>query len=227
MYKKDEQDIYYQHKFFLAIMFDNDYDYYKKNTWIYDIDILEDFRNYVRKFTKKNYLSDKVKDNIYKILVDGRSVKDEYYQERISLINEIIIILNCQQKDNSLEYYIYQLLARKRKTVKELEKYNLQDLYNEIPTIHESIFSDFMVLLSHSEQISDEQFVDRFLDAFTQDKMYYESLNAILKRCPSMFQNKLFIDRMNAVFALNSELYSDCKKLNKEMIKKIKKNKDC
>lgn len=227
MYNKDEQDLYYIHKFLLAIMFDDTYDYYKKNTWVYDIDILEDFRDVVKYYSESNCLSNKVKDNIYKILVDGRSIKDESYNERIVLINEIISILNSQKLDVSLNYYLGQLLLRKRKTKNELKKYNLQDLYNEIPSIHESIFSDFMVLLSHSNQITDEQFVERYLETFSKDKLYYESLNSILKECPSLFQNKIFIDRMNSVFELNSELYSDCKKLNKEMIKRIKKNKDC
>lgn len=223
MYSEDEQDIYYIHKFLIAIMFDDNYSYYKKIPWVYDIDVLEQFKYIVRYYTENNCLSDKVKDNVYKILVDGRSIKDEYYNERIELINEIICILNSQKNDISLQYYLGQLLIRKRRSKNELKKYHLQDLYNEIPSIHESIFSDFMVLLSHSDQITNEQFVERYLSEFSKDKLYYESLNVILRECPSMFQNKLFIDRMNAIFELNKELCRDGNKLNKQMIKSIKK----
>ena len=223
MYSKDEQDIYYEYKFLLAVMFDDNYDYYKRNLWFYDIDVLEIFKDIVKCYSERGCISDRVKDNIYKILVDARNIKDENYNERIMLINEIIGVLNSQKEDNSLQYYIGQILLRKRKTTHELKKYNLEDLYDEIPSIHESIFSDFMVLLSHSEQISDEQFVERYLSEFSKDKLYYESLNVILKECPSLFQNKLFIDRMNAVFELNREMYRDGKKLNKQIIKSIKK----
>ena len=218
MYSKDEQDIYYQHKFLTAIMFDDSYDYYKVNPWLYDIDVLEDFKNIVKYYSNNDCLSDKVKDNIYKILVDGRSIKDENYNERIMLINEIIGILNCQKGDISLQFYLGQLLIRKRKNKNELKKYTLRDLYAEIPSTHESIFSDFIVLLSHNEQ-----FVEKYLHTFAQDKLYYESLNVILEECPSMFQNELFLDRMNAIFELNKELYKDCNKLNKHIIKSIKK----
>lgn len=223
MYNKDEQDIYYRHKFLISIMFDDNYSYYKKNTWVYDIDVLEDFRDVVKYYCESNCLSDKVKDNIYKILVDGRSIKDENYNERITLINEIIGILNTQKEDNSLQYYLGQILLRKRRTINELKKYNLEDLYAEIPDIHESIFSDFMVLLSHSKQISDEHFVERYLPEFSKDKLYYESLNIILEECPSIFQNELFVNRMNAIFKLNGELYRDGNKLNKQIIKRINK----
>lgn len=227
MYNKDEQDIYYHHKFLLAIMFDYNYEYYKVNSWLYDIDVLEDFRDIIKYYCESDCVNNQVKDNIYKILVDGRNVKDENYNERISLINEIIGILNAQEADISLNYYIGQLLIRQRRTKKEIKKYYLEDLYNEIPSIHESIFGDFLVLYTHSKQVTDEEFKEKYLNAFAQNKMYYENLNVILTECPSMFQNELFINRMNAIFKLNKEMYRDANKLNKQMIKRIKKNKDC
>ena len=110
MYNKDEQDIYYHHKFLLAIMFDDNYEYYKVNSWIYDIDVLEDLRDIIKYYCESGCVNNQVKDNIYKILVDGRSIKDENYNNKysevVSVNNSIISLGGISQIINQIDTFI-------------------------------------------------------------------------------------------------------------------------
>lgn len=215
MYKKNEQDIYYLHKLLVSIMFDNENESYKEVPWVFDIGILTVFKQIVSEFVKYDTLSKHIKDNIYSFLLYGRNIKDESYEERINIINEITIILNCQKEDKSLNFYIEQLLDR-RENLSELKKASLNDILAEIEYIDSSIYNDFIVLVSHGDDTSEEDFDSVYLPNLIENNYYYESLNVILKECPSLFENKLFISRVKKVLNSNTYIDGNFKKIHKK-----------
>ena len=223
MYSKDEKDVYYLHKLLIATIFDNDSELYKRISNMYDLDTLEVFKNIVIYFSNENCISSSIKGNINKILIDGREIEDKNYNDRVNLINEIIGILNCQKKDESIKFYAGELYLRRRDK-KYLSCYD-SEVISEIYDINESIYNDFSVLLCHSNEISDEEFVSEFLPSLVDNALYYESLNMFLEECPSIFEDKLFRDRMNCVITMNKELSKTYNKENKFITKTMKKYK--
>jgi len=221
MYNENEQDLYYLHKLLLALMFDKE-DNYKKIKWIYDLDVLAIFRDLIYGFTKENSIRHQVKDNICKIMVDGREIKDENYKERIKIINNIIINMNLQKKDNSFMFYLGELSLRGIDK-KELKKYTVDDVLEEVPYIEESICNDFSVILSHGKNLSDEEFEKQYLPSFIDNDYYYESLNMILHECPSMFKNKVFARRVNQVLGLNKDISRNYKNSHKQIKRLVRK----
>ena len=221
MYSEEDKDTYFLHKILTAIMFDNEYDYYKEIPWIYDLDVLEEFEMLVLSFSKYGCLNNDIKNNIYKILIDGRDIEDENYEERINKINKITSALNNQQEDNSIKFYVGQM-CRRRDNKKELKKYTIYDIEREIDYLNSSIFNDFVVLLSHGDGVSDEEFLNGYLEEFVNNDMYYESLNIILKECPSVFSSETFRKRINTVLKINKKLHYKKNKTIKKIIKKYK-----
>lgn len=222
MYKEEEQDIYYLHKLLIGLLFDNIYDSYKNLDWIYDIDVLEVLRSLIIEFVDHNCFAPHIKDNIYDILTEGRNKKDENYEKRIELINEIIMILNNQKEDLSVNFYLGELVSR-RKNIKEIKKYTLDDLSEEIPYIDESIYNDFIVLFSHGNEVSDGEFLMEYLPGFIDNSYYYESLNMVLEECPSLFKNKLFASRVNLVLNEMKKIDKTFTKTHSTVLKKVKK----
>ena len=223
MYKEDEQKLYYVSKLFLSLMFDNSQKAYKDIPNLYDIHYLNTFKSIIDIYAKQEWLTPNIKNNIYKILVDGRNIDDEYYKDRIEIINQIIHILNNSKSDKANIYYKYEAYCR-RKNWKEINKWTIEKLQREIPYIENSICNDFAVLCSHSDSISEEEFLEEFLPAFTDNTYYYESLNIILSECPSMFKDKTFAKRVNQILSVNKnskEISKRVKKLVKKTIKEI------
>lgn len=221
---KEFQDIYYLQKFLMFLIFENTRKSYKEADWIYDIDILQKFKKLIKEFGKYGCIRPDIKNNIYTILVDGRKIIDENYKERIKLINEIIIILNSLSEQDYLRFYTGQLALRIQEP-KQLKKLTIQEVENNIPLIEESICTDFVILFSHSKDVTDEQFVNDYLPDFINNGFYYESLNMILKECPSYFKDELFVDRMNSVIEMNKNLHPCFNKKSKVIQKRIRKYK--
>jgi len=217
MYNKEEQDIYYMHKFLIAIMFDNDRTFYKTAPWLFDLNVLSEFKDTIVYFGNNDCINPRIRDNIYQILFDGRDINDEYLEQRIDLINEIIKYLNSCRYDNYIPFYRGQLYLRTKD--KEYDKYTDQEIAKEIDLVDNAMFNDFIVLLSHGSDTTDEDFENKYLPDLVNNYSYYESLNMILEDCPSMFNDKLFVDRMNSILTLNKEY----KKENKLLIKRMKK----
>ena len=108
---------------------------------------------------------------------------------------------------------------------KELKKLTIEDIENSIPFIEDSICTDFVVLFSHSKDVTDEQFTEEYLPEFINNGFYYESLNIILKECPSFFKDKLFIDRVKSVIEMNKNLHPHFNNKSKKIMKRIQKYK--
>lgn len=223
VYNENQQDAYYLQKYVLAVIFDTKYNFYKISQYIYDIEILKFLKDIVKTYVDFGCFNNRVKNNIYKILVDGRKVMDENYKQRIEIINEIISILNSQKEDNSTIYYKDELYDR-IKNKKELKCLTVEDIEKISLNIEKSIFNDFLVLDSHSESISNEEFTNKYLPYFINNGFYYESLNIILDECPSLFKKEIFIKRVNQVLSNNKKIDKNYKDINKEVKKLIKSN---
>ena len=219
---KEYQDAYYLQKFLMFIMFDNTRESYKETDWIYDIDVLKNFKELIEVFGKQGCIRPQIKNNIYNILIDGRQIEDENYKQRIELINEIIIILNTLPEQDYMKFYCGQLCYRLQDS-KELKKLTVDQIIESVPETEDSICTDFTVLLSHSKNTTDEQFVSYYLPEFVNNGFYYESLNMILKECPSYFKDELFRDRMNSVIEMNKNLHPCFNKKSKSIVKRIRK----
>lgn len=143
------------------------------------------------------------------------------------MINEIISILNSSPEHMSKEFYRIQL-AKRKDNKKYLYDYPIDVIDKEIPNANRSICNDAIVLLSHAETTSDEDFIQGWLPDLTLNLFYYESINTILDECPEMFKNQTFYNRFICVLNRNNELsknetYKTNKKFVKEVNRKIKK----
>lgn len=223
MYKKDQEDIYYAHKFILSLMFDNSQTLYKTVPWLYDIDVLSVLKDLVEAYSTEECLAHNVKTNIYTILVDGRNINDENYKERIELINKIINILNNTKDDKVMLFYSGQAYIR-RNNLREIKKWSFDKLKREIPYIEQSICNDFDLVCSHIENTTEEEFNDYYLPIFTNNNYYYESLNTILRECPSLFKNKLFAKRVKQVLSVNKNMPKNYVPTHRKVKRLVKKS---
>lgn len=219
---KEYEEIYYLQKFLVFLMFDNSQKMSKEMDWIYDINVLQVFKNLIEEFGKWGCLRPQVQNNIYNILAYGRNIIDENYKQRIQKINDIIIVLNSLPEQDYMKFYCGQLSYR-IEDPKVLKKITVAEVKNSIHLIEDSICTDFLVLLSHSKDVSNEEFVNDYLPEFINNGFYYESLNMIMKECPSYFKDELFVDRMNSVIEMNRQLHPYFNGKSRKIKKKIKK----
>lgn len=209
-------------KLIYHIMFDFFEDNYLEDPKSFDLMIMKSLRNVVEYNTQENNLSESVKDNIRKFLLQAREYKDEYRKERINIINEIIGLLNTQEKDDSLIFYRMQLYDR-TKVFRYLFQASKEEIIKEIDNVHDSICYDLFVLVSHSTDVSDEEFVKEYLPELKASDLYYESLNMILRENPIVFKDQLFYNRMMCVLEYNNIIHQELINYNEKLIKKIDK----
>ena len=96
-------------------------------------------------------------------------------------------------------------------------------IISQINNIHDSICNDLFVLVSHSSNVSDEEFIKEYLTELKDSDLYYESLNVILKENPLVFKDQLFYNRMICVLEYNNLIYEDLVEYNQKLVKKIDK----
>lgn len=209
-------------KLVCEIIFNFDIDDYDEEPYAYDLIFIESLRNIVKARCEKNDLSKDVMNNINKFLSYAREYKDENREKRIELINEIIMIMNSQEKDESLIFYRFQLYERRRNFEYLLKKSD-REIIEQIPNIHKSICHDLFVVVSHSNDVSDMDFVKEYLPDLKDSDLYYESLNMMLKENPLVFKDQLFYNRMICVLEYNSLICEDLIKYNEKLVKKIDK----
>jgi len=189
---------------------------------IFDLIIMESLKNVVEDNTRENNFSESVKDNIKKFLMQAREYKDNHRKERINIINEIIGLLNTQEKDDSLIFYRMQLYDR-TKIFGYLFQAPKEEIIKEIDNVHDSICYDLAVLVSHSTDVSDEEFAKEYLPELKASDLYYESLNMILRENPIVFKDQLFYNRMMCVLEYNNIIHQELINYNEKLIKKIDK----
>lgn len=215
-------NIYKTRKLIYQIMFDFYNKDYEEDPRMFDLNILKSLEVIVEYHTSQNDLSKTVMDNISNFLVAAREYQDENRNARIEIINNIIRFMNGQEKDDSLIFYRMQLYTR-TKDSKYLFKASDAEIIKEIDNVHDSICHDLFVLVSHSTDVNDEDFIKEYLPELKDSDLYYESINTILKENPIVFKDQLFYNRMICILEYNNLMYQDLVKYNEKLVKKINK----
>ena len=215
-------NIYKTRKLIYQIMFDFYEKNYSEDSGMFDLNILKSLEAIVEYHTSQNDLSASVMDNISNFLMAARDYQDENRNERIEIINNIVRLMNSQEKDQSLIFYRMQLHTR-TKDFKYLFKASDSEIIKEIDNIHDSICHDLFVLVSHSTDVSDMDFINEYLPELKDSDLYYESINTILKENPIVFKDQLFYNRMICVLEFNNLMYQDLVEFNEKLVKRIDK----
>ena len=200
---------YIAEKFIYLIIFGGTEGEYKDQEWITSLNILSSIRTVLEELIKHNYLSDSIKERLFKILSISRSIKTDNYEQRVDIINDIVRQINSQKEDNSEEFYYYETQKRFGQTF-----YITEDL---IDNINDSIVFDFILLYLHN--LNPDNFKD-FIEDFTVDpQKYLQSFNAITVENPSMFEDKNFVINLTTILDIieKNKEFRKIKKLNKKI----------
>jgi len=154
------------------------------------------FYEFVKFRVENGMISQFCKENIINICSIIRELSvDELRNERIDLINKIIICLNTQKEDNIRRYYATEYVQRMAVN----KKYVYDDeIIKNFNLIINSIKFDSVVLFSHSDKITDEAF-KVYENIFCNNLIYLLSINSILTNMPELYKDKLFIERLNRI----------------------------
>lgn len=170
---------------------------------------------FIESFVSKNVLSNEMRDNVLNYLNVVRFMDEdktlsisEYIEKimKIDLINKMIVMINGQEKDNSMRYYRYEMYNRTNDKI-YLNPIIMsdEDILEEKEELFDSIAFDHFVLCTHDEGITDEEFDNNYLPKLLDEKMYYEVLNAIYHEYPEKFLNDVFYQRCLQVLNTNLE----------------------
>jgi len=219
-------DEYYSYKWLISIIFNtDDNSYLRKSNLIFDVRVLESLKRIIEVYTKEGYFNKTVKNNIYTLLVNARFFKDDKIKERVDLVNDMTTYLNQQYDDKSEIFYRDQLYRRTRET-KYLFKYSKEQIEILSEYVNQQLYNDFIIIKSHGDEYTEEQFDKLYLNDFIDLDVYYENINFILEECPYLFVDKIFYNRVIKVLNSNSKEFdkktNSVKKRIKRSIKKIK-----
>lgn len=223
---QDKIDEYYSYKWLISIIFNtDDNSYLRKAKLVFDIRVLDGLKRIIEVYTKESYFNYEIKNNIHKFLVNARFFKDDESKERVDLVNDMTTYLNQQLDDKSEIFYRDQLYRRTRET-KYLFKYSKEQIGILSEYINQQLYNDFIIIKSHGDEYTEEQFDELYLNDFIDLDGYYENINFILEECPYLFVDKTFYNRVMKVLNNNSKEFdkktNSVKKRIKKSIKKIK-----
>lgn len=162
---------------------------YLKN--LTDNEILSSFGEYIKEIGRNSFISPEVKENIINICAKLRNINDENRKERISIINDIVLSVNSQVEDKSLDFYADEYAYRfnmQGKTVYDTEIYEVKNV------IVESIILDPSILKLQSKEYTEEEF-EKYIDALADKPEYLLSLNYLIVVYPEITVNELFLNR--------------------------------
>ena len=235
MIKMFDEESYYSFKVFELLLTESNLkEWIDNNPVLSTSEFLTCFLIFLGPFLEKQYLSPRMKNNALNYLNLVRFNNSEEViekipkSEKIELINSIIRLINTQDSNNCFDFYLQEIYKRtsNRKYLSTLNKKVILSIENDI---FESIKFDHFVLLSHSNQVSDELFLNEFLPIILNDLRYFKSINCIIKEFPNQFKNPLFIQRYQTVItnflAIQTSVLG-CKTLvsfNKKVVHIIKK----
>ena len=209
----DDYEVYEDFKFVQGLIFNNNVSREYGEAFIEIGDLLH--LKYI--VENCNYMFDDAElNNIGLILQDVKDIEDEYTNERITIINEILTILNSGN-DKQEHYNFYKDEFLKRVNNKKLSKLANDTIEEYKYIIKTSIALDPIVLLSHT---SNDEVIDNYLNDFMDSVLYRMSIRAIIQEFPLILRNELFVSRMNKVLD-NSKDKRGVKILRKE-IKKLR-----
>lgn len=223
-------EIYYTFKLSELLMVESDLEEYIANNPLISTGIfLNNFLVCIEPFLNKEYLSPQLKHNILNYLNLVRFNEDKEVDkidifkrdERINILNSIIVLINSQCCNNYLDFYFLEAWKRSYNKL-IIDEMSEEDLFN-------SIKFDYLVLISHSNKIDDIKFKEIFLPILLSSLNYFKTINCILNEYPILFKNIHFLKRYNLVINnfLNNQNnikgYNDIISFHKKVMKKIKK----
>lgn len=209
----DDYEVYEDFKFVQGLIFNSNVSREYGNAFIELGDLIH--LKYV--IENCNYMFDDTEiNNIGLILQDVKDIEDEYTNERISIINEILTILNSGI-DKQEHYSFYKEEFLKRVNNKKLSKLDEDAIERYKYIIKTSIALDPIILLSHTTLDED---INNYLNDFIDSVFYRMSIRAIIQEFPLILNNELFVNRMNKVLD-NSKDKKSVKTLRKD-IKKLR-----
>ena len=209
----DDYEVYEDFKFVQGLLFNSNVSREYGNAFIELGDLIH--LKYIIK--NCNYMFDDTEiNNIGLILQDVKDIEDEYTNERISIINEILTILNSGI-DKQEHYSFYKEEFLKRVNNKKLSKLDEDAIERYKYIIKTSIALDPIILLSHTTLDED---INNYLNDFIDSVFYRMSIRAIIQEFPLILNNELFVNRMNKVLD-NSKDKKSVKTLRKD-IKKLR-----
>ena len=209
----DDYEVYEDFKFVQGLIFNSNVSSEYGNAFI-EIGDLMHLKTIIENC---NYMFDDTEiNNIGLILQDVKDIEDEYTNERINIINEILTILNSGI-DKQEHYSFYKEEFLKRINNKKLSKLDDIAIERYKYIIKTSIALDPIVLLSHT---TNEEDINNYLNDFIDSVFYRMSIRAIIQEFPLILNNELFINRMNKVLD-NSKDKKSVKTLRKD-IKKLR-----
>ena len=218
-YVHEQIDSYYTYKWWLHIIFDTDTKNYLRTPHItFDISVLKNLEIIVEKFSENGYFDNQIKNNIHTLLAHAREYKDDFYKERVKLINDITSLLNAQVVDNSFEFYRYQLYTR-TKDIRYI-LYNDQFISYNVNYAKQLIYDDFTIITTHQKDTTEKQFNEEYLAKFRNEQIYYENIAMLLEECPYLFLDETFYNRVMKVLNENKKI-EKFQKFNNKTINKI------
>lgn len=195
---------YYNYKLYELLLTED-----KLNEWISNnpilstYDFLDGFYSYMLNVIENEFLSDAMKSNVLEYLnlirfnEDRRiaSLDSKSFKERVGLINKLIRLVNSAKGTHYVSFYRNELYKR---TNNEMYLLDAIDSKKE-EALFESMKFDQFVIYSHSDAISEEEFIKNYAIDLTKDFKYFQTINCILKEYPEQFNNPLFKRRYNII----------------------------
>ena len=232
-----DDDSYYSFKIFEFLLVESNLkDWIIANPSLSTSDFLTCFLLFIGPFIENNCLSPRMKSNALNYLNLVRFNKDEEVDilddisknDRIELINSIIRLINSVDCSKYISFYRQEIYKR-TSNKKYLTKLNDNILLKNENDLLASIKFDHYVLLSHSSQITKEEFEEEFMPIILSDLRYFKTINCILDEYPKQFENPIFVERYNTV--INSFLkiqqnlsgYKNLVLYNRKVASKIRK----
>ena len=189
-----DEDSYLCYKVCQLLLSDSNSDeLIKYNSSLCSFDFLSFFLMFISALLQEDYIGPLMKKNVLKYLNNVRFSND-IDSDRIHLINTIIRLINIQEGENYLDYYRQEMYKRTHNRQYLVYPYNSFIKENEDRLI-ESMQFDYLVLISHSNLVTDDEFYDNYYQEIISDLRYFETINCILEEYPERLLDPVFYQR--------------------------------
>lgn len=209
-----------------SIIFDiNDKNIYDND--IYNIKFLKLVKETIDIYARMGYINAECKEKIFRFLMPAREIKDKYRNERFEIVNDIIRILNCISKDESINFYRVEIFKR----TGEKDFLNANKLYDEeieleIDRLGQAMSFEFFMIKSILDNNGDYKFIFEAVPELENNQFFYDAINLFLSEYPELFKNKQFYERIHYVLNKTESNLNDknISKINKKIKKTIDKS---
>lgn len=198
---------YYNYKLYELLLTEN-----KSNKWVSNnpvlstYDFLDGFYIFLLSIIQNEFLSEAMKSNVLGFLNSIRFNEDKRvelmdnksFKDRVSLINKLIRLVNLAKGTNYINFYRNELYKRTNNEIYLLD--TIDSKKEEV--LFESMKFDQFVIYSHSDAISEEDFIKNYIIDLTKDFKYFQTINCILREYPEQFNNPLFKSRYNIIIGI-------------------------